>query len=154
MGVFPKRFIENTFIDYDTLANAMMYEPQVNYLRFPGITPSWDNSARKKTNANIIIDSTPNKYEEWLAEIICNIQNHNKDHPKLVFINGWNEWAEGNHLEPDQKWGHAYLQATLNALNEPQKIRNYLRKTPHPLIQINTFYKNYIGWRLQNLLKN
>lgn len=83
----------------------------------PSITPMWDNSARRKTNATIFTDSTPDVYEGWLRHIVKNYPwNKNKEH--FLFINAWNEWAEGNHLEPCQKWGNAYLERTKKVLNE------------------------------------
>ena len=61
----------------------------------------------------MLVGSTPESYEHWLAELVKDAQQHNRD---FIFINAWNEWAEGNHLEPCQKWGTAYLEATKRAL--------------------------------------
>jgi len=77
----------------------------------PSLTPMWDNSARRKTNAYIFKNSTPAIYGNWLSHIIKNYP-WNKNSEKFLFINAWNEWAEGNHLEPCQKWGMKYLEAT------------------------------------------
>ena len=82
---------------------------------YPGITPMWDNSARKKENAFILHDSSPEKYKCWLEYIKNNYPW--KDVPEnFLFINAWNEWAEGNHLEPCRKWGKAYLKVTKDVL--------------------------------------
>jgi len=110
-------------IDYRDLVETVLAREEVPHLRFPGVTPAWDNSARRKKNAFIIADSTPEAYEYWLAETLRRI----KDRPEsqqLVFINAWNEWAEGNHLEPDQKFGRGYLEATRNALQQYQTNAN------------------------------
>ena len=102
-------------IDYREMVDAQFDRPPVPHLRFPGVTPSWDNSARRKKNAFIIADSTPEAYEHWLTETLHSVSEREDEH-QLVFINAWNEWAEGNHLEPDQKFGRAYLEATRRAL--------------------------------------
>jgi hypothetical protein len=82
---------------------------------FPCITPMWDNSARRKVFYFILHNSTPDKYKKWLTHILS--QYPWKEMPEsFLFINAWNEWAEGNHLEPCQKWGTAYLQATKDSL--------------------------------------
>jgi lipopolysaccharide biosynthesis protein len=60
-------------------------------------------------------DSTPQLYEHWLKTAIDKTLSKGTEE-NLVFINAWNEWAEGSHLEPCQKWGKAYLEATLRAL--------------------------------------
>ncbi|WP_083953400.1 glycoside hydrolase family 99-like domain-containing protein [Thauera butanivorans] len=108
---------EHFVIDYSDLVDAQLERPEVAHLRFPGVTPSWDNSARRRKNAFIIADSSPEAYEHWLAESLQRIRNR-PESQQLVFINAWNEWAEGNHLEPDQKFGHAYLEATRRALEQ------------------------------------
>lgn len=151
IGLFAKTLSDNQVMDYDTLATSMIRKPKPDYLRFPGVTPSWDNSARRKKNAAIFLNSTPDKYEEWLAHAIHTVSADATTSPKLVFVNAWNEWAEGNHLEPDQKWGHAYLKATLNALTHPSKQRHSLRKFPHPLDisrYLRFYYDQHIGWRI------
>ena len=74
----------------------------------------WDNSARRK-DPFILHDSTPEKYKSWLSHIKENYP-WNTVPENFLFINAWNEWAEGNHLEPCQKWGTAYLEATKDAL--------------------------------------
>ncbi len=76
----------------------------------------------------MIKNSTPETYERWLREVVnrrsADMQPENGDlvsPQSLVFINAWNEWAEGNHLEPCQRWGHAYLEATRSALQVPAR---------------------------------
>lgn len=78
---------------------------------FPCITPGWDNSARKSSDYFIMKDSHPDIYRKWVMNIKNKFQPFS-DEENFVFINAWNEWAEGNHLEPCQKWGHKYLEAT------------------------------------------
>jgi magnesium-transporting ATPase (P-type) len=82
----------------------------------PCIMPNWDHSPRSLNRGEVMIDCSPDKFCKLLVDI-SKIQK-NKDHNKevLIFIKSWNEWGEGNYLEPDQKWGHAYLEATFRAL--------------------------------------
>jgi lipopolysaccharide biosynthesis protein len=92
------------------------WNPQtVEYKRFPGLTPMWDNSARRKKNAMILKDSTPEEYGRWLKHITNTFEPFSKDE-NFIFVNAWNEWAEGNHLEPCQKWGRKYLEVTREVL--------------------------------------
>jgi len=81
----------------------------------PCVLPQWDNSPRRKRAAFILKDSSPEAYEKWLKLVIGRVRPQEPDH-RLVFINAWNEWGEGNHLEPDQKFGRGYLEATRRAL--------------------------------------
>jgi len=87
------------------------------------VTPSWDNSARRKKRPLIYLGSTPAKYRDWLRKIIQWSQDHNPPGQRFVFINAWNEWAEGNHLEPDRRYGHQYLEATRAAMQVAGKPR-------------------------------
>ena len=83
---------------------------------FRGVCPSWDNESRKPGRGITYHNSTPALYQEWLAEA-CRYTAREPDPDKrLVFINAWNEWSEGAYLEPDRRYGYAYLQATTHAL--------------------------------------
>ena len=101
--------------DYETITHKMMARPMPKFKQYPCITPSWDNSARKKHHAIILHNSTPGLYGKWLKNILAKFKPYSKEE-NFVFINAWNEWAEGNHLEPDCKWGHGYLEETKKAL--------------------------------------
>lgn len=103
----------NDYVDF--ILNNTTYSR--DYVFFPGITPSWDNTARKKENSYILRNANPSKYKEWLSFIYKEFKPTSREE-NLVFINAWNEWAEGNHLEPCQKWGLQYLEATKIALEE------------------------------------
>lgn len=94
------------------------------YKLFRGVVPSWDNTARKKNKGIIFENSCPNLFEKYLVNAFSDtaIQKKHEDE-KLVFVNAWNEWAEGAHLEPDQKYGYAWLQAIQNAHLILKKIR-------------------------------
>jgi hypothetical protein len=87
------------------------------------VTPGWDNCARRENGALILDGSTPALFQQWLTETVRKVTTNRSNDP-VVFINAWNEWAEGNHLEPCQKWGRAYLEATRNALTQAKDSAN------------------------------
>lgn len=82
---------------------------------YPGITPMWDNAARRKKRAFILHNSTPQKFQNWL-QYIYDQYPWSQMPENYLFINAWNEWAEGNHLEPCQKWGLQYLEVIRKVL--------------------------------------
>jgi hypothetical protein len=101
--------------DYDAVHAALAELEPVSYRRYESVFPGWDNSARVGERAVVMHNATPDGYRRWLSEAIGRSRREPLDH-RLVFINAWNEWAEGCHLEPDLRYGHAYLQATREAL--------------------------------------
>ena len=86
------------------------------YTLFRGIFPNWDNTARRKGTATVVLGSTPEKYGRWLAEIFHYTLKHLAGDQRLVFVNAWNEWGEGCHLEPDVRFGRSYLEKTLEVV--------------------------------------
>lgn len=105
----PDRIIDyRDFVDFD------LQQPTPLYKCFPGVSPMWDNSSRRvNVNATIFKNSTPEDFSYWYHNKIQNFQPYSKEE-NFIFINAWNEWAEGNHLEPCKKWGHQYLEALLD----------------------------------------
>jgi lipopolysaccharide biosynthesis protein len=103
-------------LDYKAYVDFIKtHNEEHDYKLYPGVTPMWDNYARKKDEAFMFTGSTPEKFQEWVEHEIDNFTPFSKEE-NLFFINAWNEWAEGNHLEPCQKWGHRYLKAVQDAL--------------------------------------
>jgi GT2 family glycosyltransferase/predicted O-methyltransferase YrrM len=112
-----EEFGDHAVYEYSDVVQKMLTKPNPSYSRFPCVTPSWDNSARRKSNATIFINPSPDAYGRWLKESIRKILANTPDE-RMVFINAWNEWGEGNHLEPDVKYGRSYLEATKAALEK------------------------------------
>ncbi len=115
LRMLPRVYFEHEVYSYDDLVARMLAKRPRPYTWFRCVTPSWDNSARRARDAKIFHDSTPGRYEHWLRTVIQATVTVD-DEERLVFVNAWNEWAEGNHLEPDQRWGRAYLEATRRAI--------------------------------------
>lgn len=103
------------FYDFVKQQKKLVYHPNIS----PSITPMWDNSSRRKNNATIFTNSTPEIYGSWLEHILKNYP-WEQNQEKYLFINAWNEWAEGNHLEPCRKWGKGYLEMTKRVLSEKE----------------------------------
>jgi len=103
--------------DYEDFVKYAIKQPFPSYKIFPCITPSWDNSARKPTNYMVFTNSSPSLYKKWLVSILKKFKPYSEEE-NFIFINAWNEWAEGNHLEPCRKWGRQYLEKTKEALDE------------------------------------
>jgi hypothetical protein len=126
LGTGELAFRDNVVCWYEDMVKHALAEKPPAYPRIPCVCPSWDNSPRRKSGAVIFLDSTPDLYERWLSETVRRQRarisgggGQGSAPESLVFINAWNEWAEGNHLEPDQRWGRAYLDATRRALALP-----------------------------------
>jgi glycosyltransferase involved in cell wall biosynthesis len=102
--------------DYETAVQALMNPEPAPYRRFETVCARWDNSPRTGANAVVLHRSTPEVYGEWLTTVISRALTEPEDQ-RLVFLNAWNEWAEGAHLEPDQLYGRGYLEATRRALH-------------------------------------
>jgi hypothetical protein len=114
-GADPK----HAFFDYDDVVDAYCALPAPAWTRHECVFPSWDNSPRRRDqSAIVILGNTPERYEEWLHTV----RVRSDDGGGLVFINAWNEWGEGAHLEPDQRWGDQFLRATARAVlgSEPE----------------------------------
>jgi hypothetical protein len=78
---------------------------------FPCVVPNWDNTPRSGTRGTLFADATPELYRKVLRKAIDDVATRQPDH-RLVFLKSWNEWAEGNHLEPNERFGHDFLKVT------------------------------------------
>jgi Glycosyltransferase WbsX len=103
---------------YRDIANVYLNRQYKSPNIFHTVFPSWDNTARTGARAFITLNGTPANYQYWLAKTIERSKEAHPGKERLVFINAWNEWAEGCHLEPDRKYGHGFLEATLKAKTE------------------------------------
>ena len=98
---------------YRNLADAFISAPVTKPIVKSVMAGSWDNTARKGNKANVYHGCTPPLYEAWLRETVkFAAANPVAGAESMVFINAWNEWAEGVYLEPDRKYGYALLAAT------------------------------------------
>ncbi len=119
------RVHSNNYIhSYDSLMETMLAKRIPEYKWLQCVTPSWDNTARRKEGAHVFLGSNPQKYQYWLEHAVASAKNRLVGDEKIVFVNAWNEWAEGNHLEPDQKFGLGYLEATRAALRVSQSVHD------------------------------
>lgn len=84
---------------------------------YPTVMPNWDRSPRCGKACVIYTDSTPEVFEKHLEDAINLVKDKEQEH-RIVTIRSWNEWGEGNYLEPDLKYGHGYLDAIKEALNK------------------------------------
>ncbi len=75
----------------------------------PCVFVGWDNSPRRGENGIILVNQSPAVFETMLRRAVKSVA-HKPQTERLVFLNAWNEWAEGNHLEPDLRYGHAFLE--------------------------------------------
>ena len=109
--------ISRKFFDGKVRLSVYDYEQAMRYFNreidhredvIPTIFPNWDVSPRSGKRAIILQDSTPLKFEKHLENVKNIVDNKNN---KLIFLKSWNEWAEGNYMEPDLKYGSGYLTA-------------------------------------------
>jgi hypothetical protein len=106
-------------LDYESAAESAMELLDCPWKRYPSVMVGWDNTARRAQGATIYHGATPAHYEHWLRSTADRLSGVRSEE-NYLFILAWNEWAEGNHLEPDQRYGRAFLEATRAVLiDEP-----------------------------------
>lgn len=98
-------------LDYDRYVDQSIESFRNNEALIPCIDPDFDHTPRSAYRWIIYGNSSPEKWER-LCKSCVDVLQARKTNNSLLFIKSWNEWGEGNYLEPDQKWGHAYLDAT------------------------------------------
>ncbi|MDN5923371.1 MAG: glycoside hydrolase family 99-like domain-containing protein [Xanthomonadales bacterium] len=143
-----------------------LVERSRNYIKLPyrlfrGVNPGWDNTPRKADNGNIFLHSSPRGYEEWLFNAVRDaVDTDRHADERLVFVNAWNEWAEGAYLEPDARLGYAYLAATRRALQRAAQAQLPAASSPHkdklqrPIcVVIHAFYPELLGEMFDRLAR-
>lgn len=82
---------------------------------YPTIIPNWDHTPRSGINGDLITNSNPKLFKKHCDDVLNKISNKNSP---LCFLKSWNEWGEGNYMEPDLKYGKGYIEALKSSLNE------------------------------------
>ena len=94
-------------------------QPNQPWTQMRGVMPGWDNTPRRKSEAHLFQGHSPSGYARWLRSAThWTLAQERSKEERLVFINAWNEWGEGAYLEPDQRFGYAFLQATRDVIEE------------------------------------
>jgi hypothetical protein len=102
-------------LDYPAAAAARLAEPPPPWKHFPSVMVGWDSTARHPGSATVFEGATPDAYRTWLERTVASVADVRAEE-NFVFLLAWNEWAEGNHLEPDERYGRAFLEATRDVL--------------------------------------
>ena len=118
----------------------------------PCINPDFDHSPRSGIKGQILTDSTPEKWAQ-LCRIASEHVSERPQQERLVFIKAWNEWGEGNYLEPDRRWGKAYVEASGSAFCDGEQLAGGCGSSPLISIVVPLYNKEqYICKTLQSVL--
>ena len=98
-----------SLIRYTDYMNIVLEHMPINDNIYPCLIPNFDHTPRSGNKGSVLIGSTPENWGKLLEGVFSKIASK-KSETNLVFIKSWNEWGEGNYLEPDLKYGHGYLE--------------------------------------------
>jgi GT2 family glycosyltransferase/SAM-dependent methyltransferase len=114
---------EGRVADYETTAVRYATRRHPGFTRFRTVMPGWDNTARRPNNSFCLDNATPGAFQAWTEAVIAEAKCDLQGDARLVFVNAWNEWAEGAYLEPDRRFGHSFLEAIRNARDAGHLLR-------------------------------
>ena len=106
-----------TIHKYEEVLNHLMPDPVPGIESFPCVIPNWDNTPRSGTTGMVLHGSTPELFRMHLRKALQRTLLAPSER-RLVFVKSWNEWAEGNHLEPDLRYGRGYLEVIREELEQ------------------------------------
>lgn len=85
----------------------------------PSVLPNWDNTPRSGPRGVVFEGATPALFEQYLRKALSRVQGRPRE-TSIIFLKAWNEWAEGNYVEPDARYGHGYLDAIRRVVYRPE----------------------------------
>jgi lipopolysaccharide biosynthesis protein len=116
-------------VDYQKVASqALAWAFPADRLIYRGVMPSWDNTPRRKDSPHVFVNSSPSDYHHWLRRLVEDTEERLPADQQFIFINAWNEWGEGCHLEPDVKYGLRWLRATHSALRGERLVDELVKE--------------------------
>jgi lipopolysaccharide biosynthesis protein/glycosyltransferase involved in cell wall biosynthesis len=123
--------INGSVLDYDAVADHYMGQAApTDFPYFRSLIPSWDNTPRYGSEAYIIHNSTPRKFQQWMEYLVQDAEKRLPADRRFILVNAWNEWAESAVLDPDKRFGYAYLNSIGRALSDvTYESREYLHQT-------------------------
>ncbi|PIE82554.1 MAG: hypothetical protein CSA11_00105 [Chloroflexi bacterium] len=102
--------IDGSILNYPDVADYYIQKNEAKeFTYFRSVVPCWDNTARYGSSAYVLHNPTPEKFQHWLDETVSWTRRNLPEERRFLVVNAWNEWAEGNHLEADSKFGYAWL---------------------------------------------
>lgn len=111
-----------TQIDYDAVWQRIIdFKAERAITTYEGAYVDWDNTARYGRRAKIYAGASPQRFEHWMEQLANKVSARPREE-RLIFVNAWNEWAEGAYLEPDMEHGLAYLQAIKRVVEKPSSV--------------------------------
>ena len=109
---------EGRVYDYEAVVTQQILKPKPPFTVFRGAMTGWDNTPRLGKRARIFSGSSPEAFESWLRYLVRDTGRRLPEERRFVFLNAWNEWAEGAHLEPDLRYGTQWLEACRRAVSD------------------------------------
>jgi hypothetical protein len=106
-----------TIYRYAEVRDQLLGPDRTGWIHYPCLVPNWDNTPRSGGNGLVLHGSTPDLFRRHARDVFDRVRDR-PDHQNLVFIKSWNEWAEGNHLEPDLRFGLGFLEALRDVFSE------------------------------------
>lgn len=104
-----------TIHEYEKVLPALLPDTEPRGRRYPCVIPNWDNTPRSGSNGLVLHNSTPELFQRHFRQALAMTAQDQGD-DRLIFVKSWNEWAEGNYLEPDRQYGLRYLEAIRDEL--------------------------------------
>jgi len=108
---------QGAVLDYREAVRQAISRPPPDYPLFRGVMTGWDNTPRRMERAAVWVNDSPELYGRWLRAAVERMRREQPPERQLVFINAWNEWGEGAHLEPDMRHGYRLLEETAAAVS-------------------------------------
>ena len=104
-------------VDYGRAAKYFSgKEDKLDYC-YPTIIPNWDHSPRSGRSGHILINETPEKFRKHVRSVLGSVFSKEKEH-RLIFLRSWNEWGEGNYIEPDLRFGRSFLEVLRSEIRD------------------------------------